>query len=227
MKPEQTPFHPAWWSFDLGKYRPCDGTYCYYELSSTPPLDENIFQGKFQWLPELSPELKSLMEQYQQNEAGEVSEQMQVILDEAKNLNLTLPPAFVKFMSLEELQTQIPSCTACYFDLSAEITPCPLSNDGGYLIRFMNDQQDVLLWYLYLKPSGEHCVLVSPIPFDDAEVRKDLNDKIILNNTYFCAESFEEFVYRFWLENEIWFAMDDGSELDEIKKNYLSFYGQK
>jgi hypothetical protein len=223
MKPEQTPFHPAWLAFDLGKHRPCDGTYCYYELDKTPPLDSTLFKGEFQWLPDLSPEMKASLVIYKQTEMGEVEGKLQSILADAKAKNINLPPEFVKFMSLESLQDQIPSCTACYFDLSAEITPCPLSNDEGFLIRFLNDQQWVLLWYLYIKPSGEHCVVVSAIPFDDAEARKNLTDEIILNNTFFCAPGFEEFLYRFWLENEIWFALD-GGELNPTMQDYLKFY---
>jgi hypothetical protein len=129
-------------------------------------------------------------------------------------------------MGLEDLQGQIPSCTACYFDLSTEIIPSPLSNDDGYLIRFLNDQQDVLLWYLYIRPNGEHAVVVSPIPFDNTEARKSLTDEIILNNTFFCAESFEEFIYRFWLENEIWFALDEGATMTPTQQAYLDFYKQ-
>ncbi|MCU0443658.1 MAG: hypothetical protein MUE85_01985 [Microscillaceae bacterium] len=224
MQAEQTAFSAAWLSFDLGKYRPCDSTYCYYELNNTPTIDPKLLKGTFDWLPELSAEFKALMKKYQQNDEKTVNDALQNILAQAQTMNLTLPSEFVKFMSLEELQDQIPSCTACYFDLSPEITPCPLSNDEGYLIRFLNDQQNVLLWYLYLRFSGEHCVVVSPIPFDNAEARQDLNDQIILSNTFFCANSFEEFVYRFWLENEIWFALDEDSEMTPAQNQYLQFY---
>jgi hypothetical protein len=224
MKPEQTRFSPAWLSFDLGEYRPCNGTYCHYDLTKTPPLPSHLFKGAFDWLPEMSIEMKELMTKYQSNEPEEIDEAMRAILRQAKSLHLSLPPEFIKLMRSEELQSQIPSCTACYFDLSAEIIPCPLSNDEGYLIRFMNDQQNVLLWYLYIRPDGGHCVVVSPIPFDNAEARGQLNDYVILNNTFFCAESFEEFVYRFWLENEIWFAMEDETTLTPNQQAYLDFY---
>jgi hypothetical protein len=224
MKPEQTRFSPAWLAFDLGEYRPCNGTYCFYDLAKTPPLSADLFKGNFDWLPEMSAEMKELMAKYQQNEPDEVDNALQTILAQSQSLNLSLPPEFVKFMSSEDLQSQIPSCTACYFDLSSDITPSPLSNDDGYLIRFLNDQQDVLLWYLYIRPNGEHGVVVSPIPFDKPEARKDLTDEIILNNTFFCAESFEEFVYRFWLENEIWFAMEDEMAMNPTQQTYLDFY---
>ena len=34
------PFQAGWWSFDLGRYRPCDGTYQLYPYDSLPPLPE-------------------------------------------------------------------------------------------------------------------------------------------------------------------------------------------
>lgn len=42
-----SPFASAWWSFDLGEYRPCDGTYRIYPYDSVPPLDEALFTGDF------------------------------------------------------------------------------------------------------------------------------------------------------------------------------------
>jgi hypothetical protein len=224
MKPEQTRFLPAWLSFDLGEYRPCNDTYCSYDLSKTPPLPSDLFKGNFDWLPKMSIEMKELMAKYQQNESEEIEAAIQAILRQAKSFNLSLPPEFIQFMRLEDLQSQIPSCTACYFDLSTDIIPCPLSHDEGYLIRFMNDQQAVLLWYLYIRPDGGHCVVVSPIPFDNAKARGQLDDSVILDNTFFCAESFEEFVYRFWLENEIWFAIEDEATLTPSQQAYLDFY---
>ena len=39
-----------------------------------------------------------------------------------------------------------------------------------------------------------------------------------------CAGSFEEFVYRFWLENELWFALHDKGSMPEGGEEYLAFY---
>ena len=55
---------------------------------------------------------------------------------------------------------RIPSCTACYFELPEKIIPFP-GDEEGYIIRFLNDQQCVLLWYLYLTRSGKQSILVS------------------------------------------------------------------
>jgi hypothetical protein len=220
MQPQDTPFQTGWWSFDLGKSRPCDGTYCYYAYDSIPPLDSAQFVGKFAWLKPLAggnpgayaaptpdtPILKKLTK----------------LKASAQKHNLTLPAPFLSFMQNTTWQESIPSCTACYFDLSEEIIVDPLP-DKHYYIRFLNDQQDVLMWYLYLKPDGESCVVVSDIPFeaiDELEIPTDA----IKANTLYCAESFEAFIYRFWLENIIWFALDSGEAMTETQKAYLAHY---
>ena len=70
----------------------------------------------------------------------------------------------------------------------------------------------MLLWYLYLTPAGEQRVLVSPIMLDEVAQRGPLSEEwrqSILANTFECAPSFAEFIYRFWLENVIWFKLND------------------
>jgi len=217
------PFQQAWLSFDLGTYRPCNGTYCYYNYEELPPLDTKLFQGTFDWLPNLSQHLRQRLAVYQQIDENTLNENLQSLLLACRAKNIQLPPEFIVLMNEYELQQQIPSCTACYFDLSTDIIPSPLPNDDAYLIRFLNDQQDVLLWYLYLKPTGEHCVVVSPICFDDQEYTQTLPKETILANTFYCAASFEAFIYRFWLENTIWFDLES-NELSEVSKQYVTHY---
>jgi hypothetical protein len=40
-------------------------------------------------------------------------------------------------------------------------------------------------------------------------------------------DSFEEFVYRFWLENELWFALHDRGSMPEGGEEYLAFHRAK
>lgn len=102
---------------------------------------------------------------------------------------LQLPPEFVRFMSSPELQEEIPSATACYFKLGKQFIRCPFG-DGGYLLSFYHDQQDCLIWYIYVQNSGsrphdlpfqwplltcymlfpgEHAVVVSPYNLNELE----------------------------------------------------------
>jgi hypothetical protein len=222
MKASETPFMGLWWGIDLGEARPCDGTYCGYAYETLPPLDMSLFKGEFQWLGELSEARKEQMALYHVPEAREgLKKGLEAIQAEAKKLSLSLPPEFIKWMASLELQDQIPSSTACYFSIGETIIPSPLA-DGSYLLGFYNDQQDVLLWYLYLNTNGDHAVVASPIGEEEfSEVSKEDFQK----ETFFCGESFESFLYRLWIENRIWFGLDEGAEMDEVQKAYLGHYG--
>jgi hypothetical protein len=121
----------------------------------------------------------------------------------AEQLRLTLPEAFLHFMASPVLQEAIFACSSCWIDPTATLVPCP-GHQGGYIIRFLSDQQDCQFWYLYVtSKTHEHGVLVScwrldpeeGEPYGDPEAPADLTDSILL-----CAPTFETFLYRFWLE---------------------------
>lgn len=160
------PFRFGWWSFNLGQYRPCDGTYCFYLYDSLPPI--RALNGTLDWLGPLDDETDQSMQLYRN--APEERGNLAQIEADATKFGLTLPKAFVRLMGSPDLQDRIPSCTACTFDLSAHIIPC-IGETPGYLIRFLRDQQSVLLWYLYLTPQGDECVLVSPYEFGEGKTR--------------------------------------------------------
>jgi hypothetical protein len=79
------------------------------------------------------------------------------------------------------------------------------------LIHFLSDQQWVLHWLLYLGPDGSEAVVVSPEPigFGDGENLSprpvDLGAAQAVLAV--CSDSFEEFLYRFWIENELFFGL--------------------
>ena len=225
-----TNFKSGWYSFDLGRYRPCDSTYCLYPYESIPPIgapDETL-----SWLGPLSSGTDDKMEIHRNphDARGRLDE----VAAHARQLGLIFPESFKTLMASPELQDRIPSCTACYFQLGERILPCPES-EGGYIVCFLHDQQDVLLWYLYLTPRGEHCVLVSAIDFEElagaqAEQTPEVREQwrqAIRANTFVCAPSFASFMYRFWLENSIWFKLDSGDQMTADEQRYLAHYSQR
>jgi hypothetical protein len=220
MQPNDTPFATGWYSFDLGKYRPCDSTYCFYDYNTIPPLDMSQFQGKFDWLTPLAGGNPGALAAPTPDTP--ILKKLAKLEAAAQKLNLTLPASFLTFMQNTIWQAGIPSCTACYFDLSEAPIPDPL-HEKHYTIRFLNDQQDVLLWYLYLKPDSDSCVLVSPIPMEEIEAEK-IPKEAVKAHTFYCAETFESFIYRFCIENVIWFSFEEGNSLTEAQKAYLAHY---
>lgn len=198
-------FPKGWWGCDLGSYRACDGTYQLYPYDSLPAPEESLFHGEFQWLVGTS------------DEHAAPADPAPLAALAAAGLNL--PKSFVDFMSSPARQSQVPSCTACEWDLSGPI-PSPLG-DGAHLVRFLRDQQDVLFWYLYLTGDSAE-VVCSPIAFDQVDL-SDRPDEV-LANTWWCAPDFEHFVYRFWIENVLWFTLQDAGQRDAAQEAYLAHY---
>jgi hypothetical protein len=95
------------------------------------------------------------------------------------------------------------SCTACYLDLGDIAVDVA---GEGWLIHFLSDQQWALHWLLYAGSDGSEAVVVtdSPFGFEDAEPR--ISSAAVVDGGV-CAPSFSEFLYRFWIENEIWFRV--------------------
>lgn len=204
----KSPFPLGWWSFDLGSYRPCSGTYELYAHDSVPPLDEALFRGDFAWL-----------------DAGPAKRRKRkppAIVAACEEQGIALPAAFVRFITDAALQAAVPSCTACEWDPSDAPVPCRVV-PGAYTIRFLRDQQDCLFWYLHLLPDGDAHVLCSPIPFDDPDLEVDRD--VVIANTWCAAPHFEQFVYRFWIENVLWDALESTDpEWTPAQRAYLGHY---
>ncbi|MFD3466717.1 hypothetical protein ACFWWM_10195 [Streptomyces sp. NPDC058682] len=102
-------------------------------------------------------------------------------------------------------------------------------------MRFLRDQQDCVIWYLYLRPSGEAFVVHSHLGYEhEFEARRaaektagDLDDTGEQTAAIrWCAPSFEEFAHRFWIENRLWHAVNGGnpSRLEPQLRSYLHHY---
>lgn len=225
--PVLAPFQSGWYSFGLGEYRPCNGTYCLYPYKSIPPIPESYFKGKLHWLESLDGDIDRDTQRYRRFSSEDHMQridELKEVVTSAQQSGLSLPDTFLQLMTSPELQDRIPSCTDCYFDLS-KIVPCP-GSEGRYILRFLNDQQGCLTWYLYMTPQGEHSVLVS-FAFLDLLADEHCTEEEAIKGTYVCSPSFEEFLYRFWLENNLWYKLiwyKGQKTLTEEEEHYLSHY---
>lgn len=216
-------FNAAWCATDLGKYRACRYTYEYYSLESLPPLDSSQFTGAFRWL----------------GDAGDpVPRQVLKLNGLARDLagrGLTLPQDFVTFQTTENLYGSLDdvSVTGCWTDLSDPL-PSPVEPDA-LLVRFFRDQQDCVIWYLYLRPMGEAFVVHSDLDYEfEYEARRNGEEtQTDLEHAeeqraaiLWCAPSFEEFAYRFWIENRLWHAVNEPEPplLEPRQQDYLNHY---
>lgn len=205
------------------------GTYKEVPYEALPPLPATTGDGSFAWLrgAPLSPHGLDFGDDANSGDTGEndadrrasINARLASIIDEATALGLTVPPALVAFIGHPELYRRVPSCTACYLDVPQRLIELP---DGrpGRLLRFMNDQQCCLLWYVHLEPGGGHSVVCAAPEFDDDATGESLEDVSKPCDLAMCAPGFEAFMHRFWLENTLWFACSKRTPLSAEQQAY-------
>jgi hypothetical protein len=186
--------HPDLWG--------ADGTYSLIPEAALPPIDSRRFDGSFSWIPPL-PEGDDPLDFESRAESLANLERVNA---QAAARGLSIPPSFTTFLMTPGLHRRVPTCTACYLDVSRALIESP-APDGGRLLRFMNDQQTVLVWYLYLQTDGRHPVLVGAPEWHDEAKGETREDMIDVHEFLLCAPSFEAFMFRFWIENTIWYSL--------------------
>ncbi len=143
---------------------------------------------------------------------------------EAERLQLRLPASFLKYMQTDlRHRADLDSCWGPLQDWIAE-SP---RGEGGRLFAFTEGGQGSLVYYLYLRDDvDDHCVVVSWDYFgfkNGAEAQFSEEPE----NVYFCAPSFEAFVYRSWIEWEIsWALTEQKRPLSEEELAYARHWQQ-
>jgi len=197
LRVNPTPFPSEWIGTDLPGARDVAGTYGVSGYQSLPPLPVERFRGDWRWLLPAGHKPR----------AAKHGTRLAKL---AKARGLTLPPGFVEFANDAAAQELIRSNTDCFFYWAEAIADSP-AGEGGSLIRFYADSQGCVYWYLYATPTGYSCVVASPKLYgeddDDDDEDDEDEEEDEPEETYFCAPSFEAFVYRTWVENEIWFRL--------------------
>jgi hypothetical protein len=199
----------GWWGIGLEPFRNREGTYNRFPVESLPPVP--TLDPGFGWLAGADT-----------YGAGMAPAELPVELP--SSLDTALPAAFTEFFSQPELQTAFSSATDCWWDVSRRAVPGPLQ-EGDLLVRFLNDSQGCLFWYLSVLPDGGHKVLCGaghydgPDRFAPEEMRADL---------VVVADNFEEFLYRYRVENAAFFEIVyDKLAWDELSpqvRDYLRHY---
>ena len=139
----------------------------------------------------------------------------------AEKENVTLPADFRCFMTSKGLQQSVRSATDCYLTSGKTIAK---TRAGGRLLYFLSDQQGCVNWYLHIQPGTGASVLASGDLFCLEETPEQID--FAKHNFTFCAPTFSEFLYRFWIENEIWFAMNFKEDLRPLKDLELAYVRQ-
>jgi hypothetical protein len=213
----------GWWSFELPHYRPHrnGGTYSLFSYEDLPPVVGKP-DNNFEWLKAQPVKDPSLFEScYPDGSRPDLNKLTSI----AAQAGISLPESFATFINSTELHKRVRSCTDCYLDVADYAVKIKGSIEG-YLIHFLSDSQWVGHWYIHIDLLGNHFIVTSlnAYGFDkgDTDTNKiDMQDEDI----WFCASSFTEFIYRFWLENEIWFALAvDKRPLTDREQVYVDQY---
>lgn len=204
----------AWRSIALPGYRDIRGTYSRFDVSDIPAITRT-FDGTFSWLraaPD-SPVSASIG-------GRDMGSELKAI---AADRWSELPKPLRVFLRSPVLQAKIPSVTACWNNFGTRLEPAGMG--GGTLLRVISDQQDCLHWFVRLLGPGRHDTVVSPFPYCD-DLGDWTDEELALYDPVLevCADSFEEFIWRFWIENSIWLALRGESPLTAEQERYLSFY---
>ena len=191
---------PDGWVFGgIPDLRPCRATYCTYPTATLPPLPEDEFRGDFAWLPEASGDIEWAISKSADRPFEPLT--LDQLADEAAARGYGLASSFVGFMTRSELHRRVRSFTGCWLDLGETLAHHP-AVDGG-LVRFLNDQQGAVFWHLVVGSTGDGGVVATDRMLDiDQGGEPDEPGAW----AYRCAPSFEAFVYRFWIENELCFT---------------------
>src|SRR5262245_35780188 len=78
--------------------------------------------------------------------AAKLPTQLASVTASAARQGVTLPREFVAFIGNPGLHAHLRSVTACYLDVADRVLPFA----GGYLVRFLADQQGCAFWYLFI-----------------------------------------------------------------------------
>ena len=220
-----------WLRVQLPGYRefPERHTYDGFRLEELPPIPVELDE-ECEWLMRYGKSyFTGGLNQYEHDIQPALIEKL------ALTRQIKLPHSFQRFMSSPELQSRVRSCTDCYLDPGERIVET-IGSVPGHLIHFLSDSQSCAHWYLHIHSSGDSAVLESPDLYcyqiehsdwiENPSCRLECIDLSGLDFAY-CAPSFSDFLYRFWIENEIWFALRDKESqrpLSFLELQYVGHY---
>jgi hypothetical protein len=218
MRPEQSPFRPYWWP-DVDGTDPVD--------HAEPPPIPFPLTGDLAWLATQPVRSEWDIGRYDATGSSELAAA-------CARVGVSLPATFVALLASADLRSRIRSSSGDY--LAVDRAPVPAPTGDGYLVRFLTEGQGLVCWYLHLT-AGDHAVVWSARYFDSTdstlEDEQDEDDEEEGEKIEFCDESFEAFLYRYWLQNEISFARhgdtpppDVGTDIIERYRTFYNISGQ-
>jgi hypothetical protein len=192
-----------------------------FPYHALPPIPMQELRGDFTWLPKQvrSPGATG---GWSEESRREWFAQFAKLGVQAEQLGLKLPAPFLKYM-LTDLRLRA-DLNSCWGPLQDWIAESP-KGERGRLFAFTTAGQGGLVWYLYLMEGvDDHCVVVSCdcLGFNNGSEPQFPEQP---ENVYYCAPSFEAFVYRSWIEWEIsWALTEEKRPLSKDEQAYADHW---
>ena len=218
----------AWWSTDLPGFREHPepfATYSAFSYAGLPPIRRPL-DPDLRWLREQPVVARSLGDV----DAGDAVAERRATAADLQALlegrQIALPPSFRVFVTDPEPRRRVRSATLCYLDLGQFVVDV---KGGGSMLHFLSDQQWILHWLLYVGDDGSEAVVVSETPLGlEADEHSFARFDPTTDTANVCAESFSEFLYRFWIDNEIYFrtarTAHDETPLTDEQRRYAEHF---
>lgn len=229
------PFRKAVISFSIEALnRPRAGTYGSYD-QDLPFLPSNvILDESLNWLKQEGKEDEEYLNEYGRNEQTEEwNQQLENIIKEANRLNLNLPKSYILLMQNDKLRNYFRSPTACFFCIDGGIVPIQ-DRPKEYLLRFYEDSQGCCFWFLYFDIEGDCKVVTSdfyyPLNYNLKEhydIFESINGEPVnssWDNVFISENNFEFFLYRLWIEAEIWFYEYEEIPFTKTQQQYIDSF---
>jgi len=183
----------------------------------------------FDWVNDAPEELEELAEVDATLRVGQ-----EQIAREAATLGLRLPPAYKRLMSSSAIVESFPDYADSWFAYEEHFSPCTFGGRGR-LLSVLHDQQNCVVWHLYLTPDGGEFVVSSWEAriesalwdkFNDGVPPDDEEQALTLEGATVCATSFDSFLYRLWREIRIYDKRGgtDDALLTDAERRYLDHY---
>jgi hypothetical protein len=199
---------------------PSDATYSMLDLDGMPGAPATA-RGSLDWLEREPPREEASLRRGPDDEPAIDADAAGLA---AVAAGLSLPPEFEAFIADPGPRQRVRSATACYLDLAQ----FPVTMGDGSLVHFLSDQQWVLHWLLWSRPDGSAAVVATPEPlgFDtgEGEPVRALDPAAPAVPLAVCADSFGEFLWRYWAMNELFFRLaQDGQAVTELPAELRGF----
>jgi hypothetical protein len=212
-------------------------TYNMFSFEDLPPINQEL-TNDFHWLKSAikSTELRNQELIFLEDirildciKGVDYSEDIKKIEEQLCEFGIELPKEISNFFCLPEVNCRIRSSTDNFYELG-DFIEIISADQTYYMLHFYSDSQYCMLWYICFREDGSHFIVAThklyghKYSFNYNEEFKEDSHFI----GYYCANSFKEFIYRYDIEQRIWFKINwYKDELNEDEQEYVNHYLKK